>query len=154
MLDNKFIKKVNPSFYKVQKNYFFQTKKEPFIQKQPISFPGHPKNGHIFEMAVAYTLPYHIRCISVMSILFLVIFSRGFVILNHFFSLATVCGGYNEIDRLARFPNGEIYNSYCVTDQRLFVYSQSRVTSTQCKDTHGVYFVQIYKLSGRISVFS
>ena len=31
------------------------------------------------------------RCISVVSIFFLVIFSREFVILNHFFSLATVC---------------------------------------------------------------
>ena len=58
---------------------------QPFIQKWSIWLPRHPKNGHIFEMAVVYTLPYHMRCISVMRIFFLVIFPRWFVILNFFF---------------------------------------------------------------------
>ena len=68
MLDNKFIKISEPFLLQGSKNYFFQTKKHLFIKKWPILPPGYPKNGHTFEMPVAYTLLYYMSCISIANI--------------------------------------------------------------------------------------
>ena len=80
----------NLPFTRFKKIIFFKPKNS-FLFKNSQFHPREIQNVHIFEIAVACTLPYYMRCISVVSIFFLVIFFRRFVILNHFFSLATVC---------------------------------------------------------------